>query len=462
MGIESNLTSQTTRLDFTFQYPPFNVLNRREVAWTEQEESEQSSRPMHVYVHIPYCRSKCQFCFYKVWGVGTGEKAAEHTSPYLDVLFQEIDLYSQSAKVRRRAVRSVYIGGGTPSLLSPEQIESLVAKLRRSFNILPDCEFSLEAYPDEEVLTFEKLDCLKRVGINRLSIGVQSLNDRIQELNGRPARAEQFFRLYSYARSLGFRSINLDFMSGMVGETLQTWQSQIDALLKLAPENISLYKLEFYLNSRLTSAIRHGHRKSALVMSDSEEAELAVYAFDRLQNEGGYIASNSTSLARSRELEQVHTKSVWRGEDLLAVGLSAYGIFDGYMYQNTANLEQYLGLVTKGELPVLRAHRITEREKIARTMVNGVKVLRLSRKEFLDRHGVDLEAMYGASIRELVEEGLLEIDRDELRVPRAKYVFADDICRHFFLPEHRTMMTSQVLRSSIVHDAVEHAASSSP
>jgi oxygen-independent coproporphyrinogen-3 oxidase len=132
------------------------------------------------------------------------------------------------------------------------------------------------------------------------------------------------------------------------------------------------------------------------------------------------------------------------------------------MYQNTANLEQYLGLVTKGELPVLRAHRITEREKIARTMVNGVKVLRLSRKEFLDRHGVDLEAMYGASIRELVEEGLLEIDRDELRVPRAKYVFADDICRHFFLPEHRTMMTSQVLRSSIVHDAVEHAASSSP
>lgn len=460
MGTGLNVSSETIRLDFTFQYPPFNVLNRREVAWTEEEFSGRTPRPMHIYIHIPYCRSKCQFCFYKVWGVGTEANAGDHTVPYLDVLFREIDLYAESPKVKRRAVRSVYFGGGTPSLLSVQQIESLVAKIRQGFDILPNCEFSFEAYPDEEVLTLEKLDCLKRLGINRLSIGVQSLNDRIQQLNGRPARAEQFFRLYDYARSLDFRSINLDFMSGMVGETFETWQAQIDAVLKLAPDNVSLYKLEFYLNSRLTSAIRQGHRKSTLVMSDSEEAHLAAYAFDRLQSEGGYTASNSSSLTRLPDLEQVHTKSVWNGEDLLAVGLSAYGIFDGYMYQNTASLEQYFDFVTKGELPALRAHRITERERVARTMVNGIKVLRLSRREFADRHGFELETKYGEIVRKLVDDGLLEFDADELRVPRAKYVYADDICRHFFLPEHRTTMTSQVLRSKIVRDSTANAASS--
>lgn len=450
---------ELNRVDFTFQYPPFNVLNKREVGWKEEESSASADqRPMHLYLHIPYCRSKCQFCFYKVWGVGTGEKAADFTQAYLDVLFREIDLYARSAKVQRRSVRSVYIGGGTPSLLSPAQIEALVTKLKQSFRFRPDHEFTFESYPDEEVLTREKLDCLKAMGITRLSMGVQSLDDRIQELNGRPARAEQFHRLYAYARSLGFRNINLDFMSGMVGETTQSWKKQIDAILGLRPENVSLYKLEFYLNTRLTTAIRHGHKKAELVMSDAEEAKLARYAFDRLQDDGGYIASNSSALTQSRAVEQVHTKAIWNGEDLLAMGLSAYGIFDEYMYQNTASLEQYVEMVTKGELPVLRAHHNTEREKMARSMVNGIKVLELSRATFVERHGKDLEEVYGEQVSALVKRGLLELDARALRVPRQYYVHADDICRDFFLPEHSTMMTSQMLRSKIVKGAPDHAA----
>src|SRR5262249_25894184 len=170
----------------------------------------------------------------------------------------------------------------------------LFDRLKWSFPFIDNYEFCVEANPDEKVLTPEKLAVLKDSGVTRLSIGVQSLDDRILKLNGRAGSEKEFYGAYEVARSLGFHSINLDFMSGMLGENWTNWTRQFDTILSLRPENVSMYKLEFYLNTRLSKQIRQAKRAPGL-LSDEEEAKYAEYAFERLQNEGGYIAKNCYS-----------------------------------------------------------------------------------------------------------------------------------------------------------------------
>jgi oxygen-independent coproporphyrinogen-3 oxidase len=209
-----------------------------------------------------------------------------------------------------------------------------------------------------------------------------------------------------------------------------------------------MYKLEFYLNTRLSKQIRQAKRAPGL-LSDDEEAKYAEYAFERLQNEGGYIAKNCYSLTRGEEVAHVHAAGVWDGESLLGLGLSSYGLFNGRMYQNTSELKDYEDAVSRGKRPVYRAHPISARERVARTMVFGIKKLGISRSKFRERHGFEMMLLYGNIIRNLIENGLAIDDGETIKVPQSKYVYADDICRAFFLPEHETMMRGHLTRSKI-------------
>jgi oxygen-independent coproporphyrinogen III oxidase len=434
-----------TRTDFTFQYPPFNLLQ------VKDSNILQHKQPLHVYVHIPYCKTRCRYCYYKLWAVG--EHRSDEIDEYLKLLSREIEIVSREPEVQACGVRSLYIGGGTPSLLSLHQLTQLFEQLKQSFPFTDGYEFCVEANPDEDVLTPEKLALMKDSGVTRLSMGVQTLDDRIQKLNGRAGSANEFYREYETARSLGFHAINLDFMSGMLGENWTNWTRQFDSVLTLRPENVSMYKLEFYLNTRLTKQISKTKRAPGL-LSDEEEATYAQYAFERLQ-EGGYIAKNCYSLTRDEDVAHVHTAGVWDGESLLGLGLSAYGVFGDRMYQNTAELKDYQQAILSGKRPVLRAHLISAPEQIARTMVFGIKSLGIGRSKFRERHGFEMMLLYGDTIRDLIDRGLLIDDGETIRVPRSKYIYADDICRAFFLPEHETMMRGHLTRSKISSFVVE-------
>ena len=429
-----------TRTDFTFQYPPFNLLQVKDANILQQKP------PLHIYVHIPYCKTKCRYCYYKLWAVG--DQATDEIDAYLNLLSKEIEIVSREPQVQACGVRSLYIGGGTPSLLSLDQLTRLFDVLKRSFSFTENYEFCIEANPDEHVLTPDKLALLKSSGVTRLSIGVQSLDDRILKLNGRAGSAAEFHRAYEIAKSLGFHVINLDFMSGMLGENWTNWKRQFDTILSLRPENVSMYKLEFYLNTRLSKQIRQTKRAPGL-LDDDEEAKYAEYAFDRLQDDGGYIAKNCYSLTRSEEVGHVHAAGVWDGESLLGLGLSAYGLFNGRMYQNTLDLKEYEQAINSGNRPVHRGHLVSARESVARTMVFGIKKLGISRSKFRERHGFEMTLLYGDIIRELVESDLLIDDGETICVPRSKYVYADDICRAFFLSEHETMMRGHLTRTKI-------------
>jgi oxygen-independent coproporphyrinogen-3 oxidase len=437
-----------TRTDFTFQYPPFNLLQVKDV------NIVQKKQPLHVYVHIPYCKTKCRFCYYKLFAVG--DQASDEIDEYLKLLAREIEIASREPEVQACGVRSLYIGGGTPSLLSLDQLTRLFDLLKRSFPFTANYEFCVEANPDENVLTPDKLALLKNSGVTRLSMGVQTLDDRILKLNGRAGSADEFYRAYEVARSLGFHAINLDFMSGMLGENWTSWTRQFDSILTLRPENVSMYKMEFYLNTRLSKQIRQTKRAPGL-LGDEDEAKYAQYAFMRLQDEGGYIAKNCYNLTRDEGVAQVHAAGVWDGESLLGLGLSAYGMFGDRMYQNTLDLKDYEQAVSSGNRPIHRAHLVSARERVARTMVFGIKKLGISRSKFRDRHGFEMMLLYGDIVRDLIEQGLLIDDGETIQVPRSKYVHADDICRAFFLPEHETMMRGHLTREKITSLVAERA-----
>jgi len=423
------------REEFINQYPPFNLINTQEVKDLGRKEQ------VHMYVHLPFCKHKCGYCYFKSFDQFTAEDIDE----YLGVLMQEIDLYSRLPEVQSKQIKSLYYGGGTPTLLSCEQLERLTKFIFGKFSFSVDFEFCLEANPDEEIVTTEKLVLLKELKVRRISFGVQNFNDEILKLNKRMVPSAAFFTVYDKVRKENFEIINLDIMSGLLGETKENWYNVVDKLLELAPENIAFYKLEFYYNTNLYKEIRNKEISEKL-MSNAEEIELIRYAYDKLQDDGGYIVSNCFNLAKSRELEHIHRKGIWEGDDMIGFGLSAHSCFNRFVYQNTWIKEEYFNLVRSGKRPVKRAYHTSMRDEIATAMVYGVKSLYMSRASFVNRFGFDMTVLYGKEIDVLRKQGLLELDDEALRVPRSNYIFADDICRAFFLSEHKTMMLAHLSR----------------
>lgn len=423
------------REDIVNQYPPFNVTNTKEVVDLFAKEQ------IHLYVHLPFCKKKCAYCYYKSFDTFSNEMVED----YLAALKREIDTYSQMPVVQSKRIKSLYFGGGTPTLLSCQQLEELAKYIFEKFDFIDDFEFCVEANPDEQYLSPEKLHLLKQMNVKRISFGVQNFNNEILRLNGREVTAETFYRVYDRARKARFEIINIDIMSGMIGETWENWRNIISRLIQLDPESVAFYKMKLYYNTKLFKKIKKGEQAGNL-MSNSEEMAMIGYAYDRLQDECGYAASNCFSLVRDIAFEHVHAKGILQGEDMLGCGLAAHSCFNKFLYQNTWDMKEYLQVAKRGRIPVKRAHSISAKEEISSAMVYGIRGLSIDRKHFIDRFGVDMMLPYSSIINELVKEGLLILDDKALRVPRKYYIFADDICRRFFLPGYETMMLAHLSR----------------
>lgn len=424
------------RDEFINQYPPFNLINPRGVSGVFKKGE------IHIYVHLPFCKNKCGYCYFKSFDTFTDEAV----ETYLEALKREVSIYSQMAEVQSKKVKSLYFGGGTPTLLSCAQLEDLTQHVKGSFDFNDDYEFCVESNPDKETATKEKFDLLKALNVRRISFGVQNFNEAVLRLNGRYNNLDEFHRIYGMAKDSGIEVRNIDIMSGMIGETSGNWRAVIDKLIELAPENIAFYKIELYYNTKLFEKTRKNIHNTQL-MSNREEIELIKYAYDRLQGEGRYTVTNCFNLAKSRQQEHLHRKGIWEGDDMIGFGLSSHSCFNRNLYQNAWNMKDYLQAVNSQRLPIKRAYFISMRDEIASAMVYGIKSLEMSRQSFIGRFGFDMTALYGDTIGLLEEKGLLKLTRDSLKVPREYYIFADDISRKFFLPEHETMMLAHLARA---------------
>src|SRR5687767_13150934 len=232
---------------FVSNYPPFSF-------WKPERTQElhhavgrlpKPGTPLGVYAHIPFCRKRCHFCYFKVYT----DKDSKAIRGYIDALIAELTLYAGKPFIGGRKVNFVYFGGGTPSYLSVDQLRHLTDSMKKLLPWDEVEEVTFEAEPG--TLTDHKLQAIRELGVTRLSLGVENFNDHILEINGRAHRSKEIARAYSYARELGFPQINIDLIAGMVEETTANWQECVRKTIELSPESVTIYQMEIPYNTTI-------------------------------------------------------------------------------------------------------------------------------------------------------------------------------------------------------------------
>lgn len=358
--------------------------------------------PIELYIHIPFCAKKCDYCDFLSWPAGdTAQKA------YVEALLSEIRGIPQEERADREVV-SVFIGGGTPSLIEASDVERILETLRKLFSFSADTEITIEANPG--TLTREKLKVYRRAGINRLSIGLQSAENRELEMLGRIHTWQDFLESYQEARDTGFANINVDLMFAVPGQTYEKWISSLRTAAALKPEHISAYSLI------IEPGTPFAERELDLPDEDTEyrmyedtAAVLEEYGF------GQYEISNYARKGyRCR-----HNIGYWNRTEYLGIGLGASSFFGEKRFRNTEKMEEYLRYSGCPERIRRGIVRLTLKEQEEEFMYLGLRMTEgIREEEFKRQFGTDLKTVYGEVLEKYRGMGFLEKNGDFWRLSR--------------------------------------------
>jgi len=402
-----------SRVGFVSNYPHFRYWKKSGVP------AILSAPPLNVYVHVPFCIQKCAYCYYKT----EQYKNPAQLNAYLDALEREIELACGTLHLEGRVLQAVYIGGGTPSLMKDRMFSRVVEVLRRHF-AWSDTEFTVEAEP--RTITRKKIDFLKEIGVNRVSIGVQSFDDQVIALSGRHHSGGKALEAIDIVQRAGDVVINIDLLSGLAGETGETWKRTVDTAIGSGVHNITVYKMETYLN---TEFFNEGVRKNNIQLPD-EETELGFMqtAIDRFAA-SGYQPWSFFTFTRGGGFHHRYAANLWHGQDCSAFGPSAFGMIGNVNYQNVNDLAMYTESVERGELPVIRAHALTAKDRMLRDILLGLKLARFDAADFKERHGFDFRRLIPQVLEELQENGFLLVDGDFLELGPKGILFGDYVAK---------------------------------
>ncbi|HVZ23184.1 MAG TPA: radical SAM family heme chaperone HemW [Vicinamibacterales bacterium] len=375
-----------------------------------------------LYVHIPFCAAICNYCNFNRGLFDAGLKAR-----YVSALETEIRRASTAlgAGGDPAPADTIFFGGGTPSLLEPDEIGALIRACRDAFTLAPDAEITLEANP--ETVTAERLAAFRAAGVNRVSFGVQSFRDvelqRLSRLHSAVRAAEAF----GMAREAGVDNVSLDLMMWLPQQTVADWLESVDALVALGPDHASLYLLEIYPNAPLRDAMARGRWS---VAPDDDAAEMYLQGMARLE-EAGYGQYEISNVARPGR-ESRHNLKYWMDGDWLGFGCGAHSTQDGVRWKNVASTEQYISVVTSGGSPVCERHPLPPAHRVEDALFTGLRLTRgIDLETIMARYGVDVWRRYGEDLQPFVDEGLLIYDVGRLRLSRAGMLVANEIMAVF-------------------------------
>ena len=401
--------SEPQRIPLIPNYPPF----RR---WKQSAVEEMlAEKPINIYVHIPFCTQRCDFCYYKTIDL----KNRPDLDGYVDALCREFSLAARRFHLERRPVVSIYFGGGTPTLLESHHFEQLVECLYEHFRI-ENPQFSVEAEP--LTVSPKKMISLIGLGVNRLSIGVQSFVDEIIKLSGRGHDQKQAERAIDIACQAGDWSVNIDLLSGLARETPSTWARSVECALATGVESITVYKMEAFSN---TQFYQLGVRQDTLELpSDEQELKFMQYAMEQFER-ANYHPWSFFTFTKNGHYVNEYTQNIFGATDLYGFGVSAYGVLGDTLLQNTTDLEKYTATVEAGEIPLARGHRLNSREKMMREVLLGMKLLRLNLQDFQKRHGFKLESLCASTLKQLEREGFISLSEDEIELTSLGILYGD-------------------------------------
>ena len=419
---------------FVANYPPFSVWTSDDVervAIPALDTEPVSGVPLGLYLHIPFCRKRCHFCYFRVYT----EKNAAEVENYIDLLVHEMELYARRPAIDGRAVNFVYFGGGTPSFLSSRQLEGLVTRLRGIVAWDGAEEVTFECEPG--TLTETKLGVIRRLGVTRLSLGIENFDDRILALNGRAHRSAEVFRAYERARKRDFPQINIDLIAGMLGETDDTWRNSVEQALKLAPESVTIYQMELPFNTTISGDILKGEGRFAEPVADwATKRRWVREAFDVFES-AGYSVRTAYTAVKDKDTRFVYTDRLWEGADMAGLGVASFGHINGTHIQNLDRSETWSAAIERGEIPLHRAYRPTGEERMIREFILQLKRGRLRPDYFADKYGADVRQRFDGHLDSLQSSGFVASSTDdEIALSREGLLRVDSLLPGFFLPQH--------------------------
>ncbi len=355
-----------------------------------------------LFVYIPYCPSVCTYCDFNVY-----VRRASEFGAYADAVGQEMALTAGGISTRQIAT-SFALGGGTPSILTAEQLRTIVGAARRHFDFAGDAEWTLEANPG--TVDREKLAALREMGFARLSLGVQTFDDwRLRQFN-RDHTVEQAYEAFEWAREVGFQNINLDLIYGLPHQRVEDWGKTLERALKFGSEHLSLYGLQVEERTRLKKQVDAGQ----VATPDAEvAAEMYELAVERL-GAAGFEHYEISNFAR-RGFESKHNKTYWLNEEYLGFGAGAHSAWQGERYENVKAPRRYLAMVGEGKLPIAQREVIGREMQMAETIFLGLRLKEgVSFERFSRRFGEDARERYREPIEMLAKMGVLKMDAERM------------------------------------------------
>lgn len=419
---------------FVSNYPPFSQWERERTAeiFSALDAKPDRSVPLGLYLHIPFCRKRCKFCYFRVY---TNQNAAA-IERYVNALAAEVELLSQKCGVQGRDLKFVYFGGGTPSYLSSKQLRFLRDSLHRSVSWDHADEVTFECEPG--TLSLDKVETLKDIGVTRVSLGIENFNDAILEENGRAHLSPEIDRAYGWLRQVGFPQVNVDLIAGMIGETDDNWRQCIDRALAMAPDNITIYQMELPFNTLISKDMRE-HGAASPVANWATKRRWVSEAMDTLTAAGYHVVSGNELVKNPATDHFVYRDNLFRGSDIVCAGVSSFGHFQGVHYQNLDQIEDYFTLVERGELPINRAMTPTEHQKLIREFILQMKEGRVAAAPFRQKFGVNVLKEFAEPLANQQAKGYLHVDGDDVVLTRKGLLQADSLLTEYFEPEHRAV-----------------------
>ena len=420
---------------FVANYPPFSVWTPEAVARDAEPALQAPPRPgvpLGLYLHIPFCRKRCHFCYFRVYT----DKNSQEVAQYLDVLAKEWELYAERPAIAGRPLNFVYFGGGTPSFLSTTQLEGLVNRITATSSWKDAEEITFECEPG--TLTEAKLATIRRLGVTRLSLGVENFDDHILEINGRAHRSPEVARAYAFARSLAFPQINIDLIAGMLGETEANWHACVQKTLELEPDSVTIYQMELPFNTTISKdLLKHSGQFEDPVASWSTKRRWVEEAFEAMERAGYHVGSAYTAVKDPSKTKFIYRDRLWQGADMAALGVASFGHINGVHVQNVDTWEAYTGAIDRGELPLSRAYRPTDEERLIRELVLQLKLGTIRPAYFQKKYGVDILERFREPFASLTAEGAWKTaTADEVSLTRSGLLKVDVLLPRFFLAQH--------------------------
>ena len=429
------MATETTKTEvgsyFIANYPPFSQ-------WTPEGLAEVQAAlhappdevPLGLYLHIPFCRKRCKFCYFRVYT----DKNAADVETYVTALAHEIELVSRLPVMGGRPFRFVYFGGGTPSFLSSRQLTRLVDRLRENINWDKAEEVTFECEPG--TLSQPKIETLRELGVTRLSLGVENFSDAVLEENGRAHLSGEIYKAWDWIQAAHYPNVNIDLIAGMVGESWDKWKLNIAKTVKLAPDSVTIYQMELPFNTVYSKDMLGQHVESPVADWPTKRAWVD-YAFDKFSAAGYSVSSAYTLVKDKSKVNFSYRDNLWHGSDLLATGVASFGHASGVHYQNLAEWAGYVGALERGELPLWRGMRPTRHQLLVRELILQLKTGRIERAYFRDKFGADIIDDWRDVWDQYQTDGLLHVDPESIELTRAGLLRVDALLPAFFEREHQ-------------------------